>query len=249
MEQWMIEDGNTSKYNVEEQELFLYQRMRATSNGIHHLSDHLELLKHLAAKLLLQVTLPTTSEIATACSTLLHRGGYNPRAVHIIELRLYTTGKYNLRVVETSLYKEFTLRVMRPKAILFDSHNSLLTLPTSAESTTNTLMRLYAYQYGGNIAICVDREGKILSVDGANPVITHGTNIVASNSIPSIYNTQLIERLKKLNNYTLTLRHISTSELSTADELFYADHRGITAVGELQGHYFSDSIAYAAANS
>ena len=40
---------------------------------------------------------------------------------------------------------------------------------------------------------------------------------------------------------------ITIDDIRTADELFYADSRGITSVGQLGESYYADSIAYATA--
>ena len=247
MEHWIYDNGNLSKYDTTNNGLFIYQRMRATAGEVFNIPEHIELLKSLAAQLFPQVTLPSAEEIEQACSQLLRHGGYAYKAIHFIELRLYDNGQFNLRVIETSLYKSYTLRVMRPKVVLFDEYGDHIQLPTSAKLATFELLNLKAYMSGGKIAVCADSSGTISSIDGASPIIVRGREIIIHRTTPSVYTDLLIKYLEQLEGYTVIYRPINASELNTADELIYADHRGITAAGEIDTHIFADSIAYTVA--
>ena len=118
-------------------------------------------------------------------------------------------------------------------------------LPTSAALTMVDFMRISALNNQCQIALCVDQNSVVNSVDGATPIIVHGTTITAGNSSTSLYTDLVVEALKNLPNHTLNIVPISLAEIESADELFYADARGITAVGSLGTTHFSDSIAYA----
>ena len=55
----------------------------------------------------------------------------------------------------------------------------------------------------------------------------------------------VFEALQKLPQYEVSIEPLTVQLLSTADEIFYADYRGITAVSTLGEKHYSDSVAYA----
>lgn len=245
MEQWLINNGVVSRCDSEEQGLFLYQHMRAQNGKIFNLKEHLELLNSTAVSLFGEPISLTEKVVVKSCEELLYRGGYSSTAIHILELRVWQSGKYQLRVAETSLYKGFALRVMRPKALLAEGCNYPFSQPTSAAAAMVDFLRLSALQQQCQIAICTDNNGFVTSVDGATPIVVHGTDITISNSAVSIYSNIVLSALKQLQNQHVKVAPITLADLRSADELFYADARGITAVGSFENCHYSDSIAYA----
>ena len=245
MVQWLIDKGGVSRYNTEGQGLFLFQHLRVKNGKISHLSNHLELLKNVSQNLFNESINLTEKTVLKECEELLYRGGYSTSAVHILELRIWQGGEHQLRVVETSLYKEFTLRVMRPKAMVATSCNYPFNLPTSAALALVDFMRISALNQQCQIALCVDQNSVVNSVDGATPIVVHGTTITIGNLSSSLYTDLVVDALKNLPNHTTQIAPISLAQIQSADELFYADARGITAVGSLGDIHFSDSIAYA----
>ena len=244
MEQWHIENNTTERYDTDNQELSLYQRLRATDRRVMHLNRHLDILRSYAAILLPHTPIPTASEIEQMCNRLLSRGGYNSSSTHILELNLWQSGRVRLSVIETSLYKGFDLRVLRPNAAIIEGCSTALLYPTSAALECEKLMKIIARQNGCDVALSV-QNSSVIAIDSTNPIIVHGTNVTIGNSITSAYTELVVETLKKLPQYNISLSEISLQQVATADELFFADHRGLTAVGSLGGRQYSDTVAYA----
>ena len=244
MEQWYIENNTTERYDTDNSELSLYQRLRATDGRIMYLSRHLDILRSYAAILLPHTPIPTASEIEQMCSRLLSRGGYSSSSTHILELNLWQSGRVRLSVIETSLYKGFDLRVLRPNAAIIEGCSTALLYPTSAALECEKLMKIIARQNGCDVALSV-QNSSVIAIDSTNPIIVHGTNVTIGNSITSAYTELVVETLKKLPQYNISLSEISLQQVATADELFFADHRGLTAVGSLGGRQYSDTVAYA----
>ena len=249
MEQWRIDSSGISKHDSQEQELFLYQHMRTQNGKIFYLKEHLQILNNSSLDLFDKPISLTEKTVCNACEELLYRGGYSSQAIHIVELRVWQSGKFAMRVIETSLYKGFALRVMRPKATVIEHCNYPFSQPTSAAIAMTDFLRLMALKNQCQVAICTDKNMVITAVDGATPIVVHGTAITISNSVISVYSNIVISALKKLPNHTVTIRPITLTEALSADELFYVDSRGITAVGSLNSTHYSDSIAYAAAKN
>ena len=246
MEQWYIENKTTERYSTDSQELSLYQRLRATEGHIMHLSRHLDILHSYADILLPQSPIPTAAEVEQMCQRVLSRGGYSSNSTHILELRLWQSGRVRLSVIETSLYKGFDLRVLRPNAAIIEGCSTALLYPTSAALECEKLMKIIARQNGCDVALAV-QNGSVIAIDSTNPIVVHGTNVTIGQSITSAYTEFIIETLKKLPQYNISLSEISLQQAASADELFFADHRGLTAIGTLGGRQYSDTVAYAIA--
>ena len=246
MEQWYIENNTTERYDTDNSELSLYQRLRATDGRVMYLNRHLDILRSYAAILLPHTPIPTASEIEQMCSRLLSRGGYSSSSTHILELNLWQSGRVRLSVIETSLYKGFDLRVLRPNAAIIEGCSTALLYPTSAALECEKLMKIISRQNGCDVALSV-QNSSVIAIDSTNPIIVHGTNVTIGNSISSAYTELVVETLKKLPQYNISLSEISLQQVATADELFFADHRGLTAVGSLGGRQYSDTVAYAIA--
>ena len=246
MEQWYIENNTTERYDTDHSEISLYQRLRATDGRVMHLNRHLDILCSYAAILLPKTPIPTTSEVEQLCHRLLSRGSYNSSSTHILELRLWQNGRVRLSVIETSLYKGFDLRVLRPNAAIIEGCGTALLYPTSAALECEKLMKIIARQNGCDVALAV-QNSSVIAIDGTNPIAVHGTNVTIGQSITSAYTEFIIEALKKLPQYNILLSEISLQQAASADELFFADHRGLTAIGTLGGRQYSDTVAYAIA--
>lgn len=244
MEEWYIESSKVERYNLEENDLFIYQRVRATDNMVINLDKHLDILKTYTEILMPQTPLPTAKEIEQMCQRLLLRGGYSASATLFLDIRIWQSGKVRISVVGTSIYKQFSLRVLRPKAALIEGCSTPLLYPTSAEISCNQLLQNIVRQSGCDIAIAVDNR-QVTAVESANPIAVHGTRVTISKSISSVYTDMVFEALQKLPQYEVSIEPLTVQLLSTADEIFYADYRGITAVGTLGEKHYSDSVAYA----
>ncbi|MBQ9138279.1 MAG: hypothetical protein IJX65_06575 [Alistipes sp.] len=243
MEQWSISNGVTSRYNTDERPLYIYQRMRAYGGCIAELAAHLEIVKSTYRAIFGEECSLTVARVESQCATLLKRGGYSEGSVHIVELRYDRNDNLSLRVLETSLYKHFSLRAVRPKAFECNISGGELMLHTSAAIAMQELLSSIAHQNGCDIPLCVDSNGRVTSVDGASPIITSGRNIAISHTIDSVEARATIKALKRVKGYTLTFKNITIEDIRSADEFFYADHRGITAVHSFEGHLYSDNIA------
>lgn len=227
--------------------VYVYQRMRTKGYRIASSERYFDHLLRAAAHLFIKPTNVRGEQIAELASRLLREGNYSTSLVHVIELRLYTDGDYTLHVVETSPYDEFALRLTRPDAISVVSQSDLLCVPSSAEVAQNDLLRHYARAKGASIAITHHSDGRVISVDGAAPIAVHSDEVIISPTIESVETEWAIAALKRRRAGKVTMRSLQIDEISTLDELFYADARGLTAVGSYEGHIFANTIAYTTA--
>lgn len=245
MEHWLYKDGTTTKYRTDNRTLFVWQRMRTKGLELLRATQHIERLNRSALSLFGISTTLSTKELQDICRRLLIRGNYSSTATHIVELRLDSVGDISLRVIETSLYKDFALRVVRPKAYITECSAQLLESNTSASLVIADILRAEANNKDCAIAICTNSHGEIKYIDGASPIIVRGKEITISPTIDTLDTVIAIDALKQLNGMELTIAPIMVDLLSTATELLYVDSRGVTSVSQVGDRFYADSTAYA----
>ena len=245
MEHFLISNNSVSKYNTEERIVCPCQRMRTKGNKILNLSRHLELLDFTYNILYGESCPLQQSEVASACDTLLQKGGYSSTAVHIVEMQYDQSKNLQLRVVETSPYKEFALRALRPNAQLFSIDGHELTLQTTASAQFTELLRLLSRHYDCDVPVCINSQGEVWSVDGTVPFVVKGKRITICTSMDTVEAEMAATALANLIQYEVKMDIITVDQALDADEIFYVDSRGITCLKSISGHMLSDNIANA----
>ena len=243
MKHWQFsKDGGFREYEFSTGALYVLQRMRTRDNKVLYAGEYLEILNNAFQSLTGKCTTLTAKTIEDVCSQLLTIGKYSPNSCHIIELAYDMDHNFAFRVVETSIYKTLTVRAVRPVAQMFYFAHQELNLPTSAAVATNELFRHMARLQDADVPVYIDIDGVVKSIDGASPIIVQGRDITISANIESVEVLTLLEALQNLPNYHLHFGDISFSDAVAADEFFYVDYRGITAVQYMSGHMYSDNI-------
>ncbi|MBQ7856037.1 MAG: hypothetical protein IJ348_02830 [Alistipes sp.] len=224
---------------------YLYQQIRTRGHSALRVAEHCRILDAASQRLFEREFKADVRQIEECIASLLARDHYSKELSHIVELRLYAEGEYALFALETSLYADFELRALRPRAMVFSDDNPLYDLPTSAARATTELLRKYAERYGCSAVVRTDRNGIVRGIDGVAAMAVIDREIVVSQGAESVEKSATIERLRKVRRERITVRDISIDELRRADEIFYADVRGITSIAELEGEVLSDFVANA----
>ncbi len=248
MEHYYLSNGTVGKYDTDQSALYAVQYLRTRGNKVVATKKYLNALDFHYAVLFGHESSLTASQIEELCYTLLTEGGYSSTATHIVELRYDANRNLSLRVVETSPYKHFTIRALRPKGYIFPITCHELTIQSSAWVAMRELMRQLSRAYDCDIPICVNSDNNIWSVDGVSPFVVTGRNIYVNPTITSVEAMMVYDALKELKQYVIIPTEISLNELLHADELFYVDHRGITSVHSVSKQLFSDNVANMVSN-
>lgn len=224
---------------------FVYQRMRCCGEALPHAAEHIELLNAAAQTLFGNKSSLTIKELQEATSKLIRYSGRRPDVPHIVEVRYYDNGEYICRINESSLYKQFSLRAIRPSGEIFASENCLGTIPTSAFQSELELMRRYlTNQASGKVVVARGRDNNILHIDGGTPIMMKGYDIVVATTPKSVTANLAATAATKINGYKTTIRDFSIDEAMEAEELLYVDERGITSLSQLNGHRYATIIAH-----
>lgn len=181
-------------------------------------------------------------EIAQEIAALLGRSGTTREVSVFVELRVDIEQEYELIISDISLYDGYAFRSIQPTAqcVIFDSPFGLFS--TSARREALAFADDIAKNLGGEIPLECNRQGVIYSAEGATICAITRRKIVVSPMIRSV-ERELVINAAKLNNLEIEERDIKRSELPHFDEIFYCDHRGITAISGYEHYRYMSIIA------
>ena len=206
------------------------------------LDEHIAQIDEASLSLFGRTTTFGQQPTADIIGQLLRRNGYASHLSHTVMLRSMHDGEHSISIDGTSIYEEFSLRTMRPRALMLPCDNGMLNLHTSATLHTIMLSRVYARAHDAEIVLTLNREGHINSVDGAAPIVVLDHTLIFS---PEIHTPEymLAMQAATVGEREVLCRHVEAAELYAASEVMGIDHRGITAVGSCGTHRYSDIVA------
>ena len=222
---------------------FVCRHVRTLGHRAILLDEHLEQLDIASYNLFGRASaLSDTTTTAEAIASLLEHNGYSDKLSHIIMLRAYADGNYEIECIETSIYDTLTLRALRPIAVAIRAYDECATFPSSATLATALLHREQALRQGADVAITVDAEGRIGAIDGAEAVmVINGRLIFSSRATAPEY--KLLMRCALNLGREIECREIEEKELLRADEVWFVDYRGITALASYGSRHYADIVA------
>lgn len=222
---------------------FAHRYVRTLGYRAMLLEEHLEVLDMASYQLFGRPSaLPDAATTADAIASLLGRNGYSDKLSHIVMLRTYADGDCEIECIETSLYDTLTLRALRPVAIAVRAYDECATYPSSATLATALMHREQAHRQGAEVAIAVDTEGRVGTIDGAEAVVLiDGRLIFSPHATTPEY--KLLMRCALHLGREVECREIEEQELRRADEVLLVDYRGITALASYGSRHYADIVA------
>lgn len=228
------------------EEPFVYQYIRVEGYRSPHLAQYIELADAISWQVLHEPSGLIATELATGIERLLAHERYSAGQNNVVMLRCYGEGLFSISCRGTSLYKGLDLRAYRPNAITVDVGGVYAGLPTSVAYAEAKLLAEYVRMQGAGAFVAVDASGRIVSVDGATAFVVRHGRITVSRLSPTVEAEIVLQALERAGR-EVEMRDIMRDELSTADEVWGVDHRGITSLTECDGRVYSDIIADATA--
>ena len=128
---------------------------------------------------------------------------------------------FRLESAGISLYRGYDLRSLMPDAVTLQYDMPFPEAPTSAREAAAGLARPQARLHDASVAVRCDRDGIVRTADDAPLFAVRGKTAFVS---PAEACVELEER------------PVMRDELPRFDELFYVDHRGVTALAHCDGH-------------
>ena len=225
--------------------LYVSQNIRTAGTRALHIGRHFEVLDSASATLLGFGVRTTPQKLSKLVSELLDNNGYPADSLSYITVRQYLSGELLIAANEIFPYRERGLRVWSPRAGIADFEIPFSEVQSSLSESAVQIARLGLQRDDAEVRVVLRRNvnGEIVSADGAPLFIVKDGLVTAPQpAVPSAeYDAAC--RAVLASGLPLADGEIDTERLLDADELFFADHRGMTAVSSCADHVYMHLLA------
>lgn len=223
-------------------DLYLYQTIHIAQGRARNVAAHIALLDAASRNLFGRPYAPAEAELSARIGQTASAEGY-PRTVSgFVRLELRPDGEDRLTPAGISLYDGYALRSLMPDAATVCYDLPLTDAPTTLREAATRLADLNATRHGFRQSVQCDADGVLLSSEGAPLFALRGRTVMAAPSAPSVEGA-LLRRAARRAGLDLVDEPFRRCDLRRLDELFYVDHRGVTALSHCDGVPFMSLLA------
>lgn len=223
-------------------ELCLYQTVHVARGRARNVAAHAALLDAASRALFGRPYAPDPARLAARIETLAAAERYPAGVSGFVRLELTPEGGERLLAAGISLYDGYALRSLSPAAVTLRYDPLCPEAPTSAREAAELLAARLAALRGAAAAVRCDAEERLLTADGA-PLFAVRGHTVYTAPAPASVEGCLVREVVRAAGLTLREEPLRRRELPRAEELFYADHRGITALSRCDGQPLMTLVA------
>ena len=221
-------------------ELYLYQTVHLARGRARNAEAHAARLDAASRELFGRGYAP--ARLAARIEALAAAERYPTGVSGFVRIELGADGEERLTPAGVSLYDGYALRSLQPEAVTLRYDLPLTEAPTSAREAAAQLARRMAERAGADVAVRCDREGILREADDAPLFAVAGHTVLAAPGTQSV-ERELAVRAVRAAGLELREEPFGCGELPRIDELFLADHRGITALARCDGQPLMSLIA------
>ena len=221
-------------------ELYLYQTVHLARGRARNAEAHAARLDAASRELFGRGYAP--ARLAARIEALAAAERYPTGVSGFVRIELGADGEERLTPAGVSLYDGYALRSLQPEAVTLHYDLPLTEAPTSAREAAAQLARRMAERAGADVAVRCDREGILREADDAPLFAVAGHTVLAAPGTQSV-ERELAVRAVRAAGLELREEPFGCGELPQIDELFFADHRGITALARCDGQPLMSLIA------
>ena len=221
-------------------ELYLYQTVHLARGRARNAEAHAARLDAASRELFGRGYAP--ARLAARIEALAAAERYPTGVSGFVRIELGADGEERLTPAGVSLYDGYALRSLQPEAVTLRYDLPLTEAPTSAREAAAQLARHMAEHAGADVAVRCDREGILREADDAPLFAVAGHTVLAAPGTQSV-ERELTVRAVRAAGLELREEPFGCGELPRIDELFFADHRGITALARCDGQPLMSLIA------
>ena len=221
-------------------ELYLYQTVHLARGRARNAEAHAARLDAASRELFGRGYAP--ARLAARIEALAAAERYPTGVSGFVRIELGADGEERLTPAGVSLYDGYALRSLQPEAVTLRYDLPLTEAPTSAREAAAQLARRMAERAGADVAVRCDREGILREADDAPLFAVAGHTVLAAPGTQSV-ERELAVRAVRAAGLELREEPFGCGELPRIDELFFADHRGITALARCDGQPMMSLIA------
>ena len=161
-----------------------------------------------------------------------------------MRVELTAAGEERIIPPGISLYDGYALRSLTPEAIVVQYDNPFSDAPTSAREAAAQLAQRQAAAAGAGVALRCDASGVCRTADDAPLVAVRGRSLfVAPNDGTPCVERDLTLRAARAAGLEAVEKPFTEAQLECFDELFYVDHRGVTALGRCAERPYMSLVA------
>ena len=223
-------------------EPFVYQHIRVQRLGLPELAAHIAVAAAAARALFGVEFRPDLRLTDSLCRQMLIRNRYPGDMASCIEMRLRASGDVTYRCGEIFLHEGLALRSVRPEAVTICYDLPFGEAPHSARLAAHAVAAAEAQRRGCRAVVRCNAQGMAATADDSPLFAVFGRRIVTPPAPASVERDRVV-RAAAAAGYRLDEVPVGRSELARADELFYSDCRGITALASCDGRTYADIIA------
>ena len=216
-------------------ELYVYQIIHLRAGEPRFLGRHVELLHDAARALFGEAVVIPEEKIRGEILRVVEQEKYALSATAFVRLIYTEAGRVAVLPEGRSLYEGYALRSVHPRAITMEYEMPMRDVETSAGEMVLREARCVARVAGAETVLRCDRDGMCRGIEG-HPVIAiyHGEVIAPTARGDVAY--ELALRAAEYLSLRINRMSFSRHDLSHFEEVMWADHRGITALGHIDGY-------------
>lgn len=225
---------------------YLYQTVHLLDGRCLRLAEHLAVLDRWSHALFGRGFAPEAGTLAreiAACAAHRMPAGCDRSSFVRIEVPAAAEpAPYRLEFAGVSLYRGYDLRSLMPDAVTMTYGIPIADAPTSAREAADALAAVRARLEGAAVAVRCDRDGIVCAAEGAPLFAVAGKSIVCTPGESGVERTLASEAIRAAG-LELMQRPVERGELARFEELFYVDHRGVTALAHCDGRPYMAILA------
>lgn len=224
---------------------YIFQNVHTLDGRPRHTAAHAALLRT-AARRLFGVEPGLTADELRRRIVRLTEACLAPSRVSVRAIvRVYPTGSIEIACDEPSIYAGYVMRSLRPDAVCLNMAPPLPSLPTSAAEQTRLIADTLARTHDAHTAIMTDAAGCVVSESAQPLFVVHGYTVATPPVAPAEESVErrLVREAMRGTTLTFAERPIAVADMTTADEIFTADYRGITSVARIGRKPYMSIIA------
>lgn len=208
-------------------ELLLSQTVHLHQGRARNVAAHADVL-HAAARTLFGVEYwPDFRQLAQRIEALAAKMHYPEGVSSFVRIEVAADGGERLVAAGTSLYDGYALRSVTPQALTME-YALPGDLPTTAREAAARQADRLARAAGAEAAVRRDAAGRLLDAGDAPIFAVRGHTVLCGPAAAGV-ERDLGCRAVAYAGLTLCTDAFSATDLRQLDELFYVDHRGVTA--------------------
>ncbi len=247
--------------------IYFYQTLHLCHGRVRLLDRHVGLLDRCARELFGRRYLPDLPRLERQVLTLAAEQHYPDDLSSFVRIELTADGETRFVPMGVSYYDGYALRSIRPEGVGIAYDPPLNGYPTQAREAAVATARRMAECAGGRVAVQIGPDGAYHTIEGAPLAVVQdytvrlapesGPCVIPPSSFgpegkplhghrfdpPRSVEYELLARAVQAAGLTLREEPFGPDIRTSIDEMFWLDHRGITALSHCDGRPLMSIIA------